>query len=701
VNSLQFRISALAGVSIFVVVAALIGLNVMKSLDTQEKISAQSSDILQEAVLKQIKSSARYQASAIATKLIASKNISMTLVANMLAGKESYLVGDSIREDTVNMLETQLTQHPDLLGVYVAFESNALDGSDTAYVNHADTSSDASGRFVPYVYRADGSIGHEPLVDYENQTKDANGVRAGEYYLCPKDTQRNCITDPYLYPVGNKETLLASITSPVMENGRFIGITGVDISLAFIQEFVESSNQSIYEGVGEMAIVSQRGIIAGFSGRGDSLGKVLDASAFPGWAGLLEEASGTSIKVQDGRIYAVAPVLVDGQSIGWSVLMSLPFSVVSDSVQQLATVIDTNTSEATTTSVLFGLVGTAVIVLLMLWMIKRVLTPIRYTVGVLKDLAQGDGDLTGRLQVASKDEIGEMAQWLNQFLDRMHELISQIREYSESLTESSVKSSDSATASNQGMMQQREQLAMAATAVNEMSSTANEVAGSANKAAEAAGNASEGVDVGRNTVSETVSSIHKLAEEVEAASDVIKTLAAESENISQILTTIQGIAEQTNLLALNAAIEAARAGDQGRGFAVVADEVRMLAQRTQESTGEIQGMIDKLQQGTNKVVHVMASGREQAENSVVKVNEASDALASIIQQVEVINDMNQQIAAAAEEQSLVANDISQNVVTIDQSAQDIGQQAEQSSSYADDLSQISDRLKQTVARFKL
>ena len=203
-----------------------------------------------------------------------------------------------------------------------------------------------------------------------------------------------------------------------------------------------------------------------------------------------------------------------------------------------------------------------------------------------------------------------------------------------------------------------------ATAVNEMSASIQEVAANAQLTAEAAARANDETITSKQVVSSTMTAIHDLAQEVEEASNVIKKLEEDSNNISTVVNVISGIAEQTNLLALNAAIEAARAGEQGRGFAVVADEVRTLANRTHESTKEIQEMIENLQTGTQRAVTVMDKSRSQAEVSVTKGNEATESLNAITDAVASINDMSTQIAAAVEEQNAVAQEVNQSIVNI-------------------------------------
>jgi methyl-accepting chemotaxis protein len=290
---------------------------------------------------------------------------------------------------------------------------------------------------------------------------------------------------------------------------------------------------------------------------------------------------------------------------------------------------------------------------------------------------------------------------LNQFLEKLHDLIgrvavtsSQVRESSDRLLQLNGQTQEMVT--NQHMSTD-----MVATAVNEMSATVQEVAKSASTAAQAASQADADARQGSGRVNSTTIAIRELAQDVEQATGVIHTLKSEAEGVGSVLDVIRGIAEQTNLLALNAAIEAARAGEQGRGFAVVADEVRTLASRTQQSTTEIQEMIERLQGGAQDAVAVMDAGREKFQKSVELAESAGQSLNEITQAVAAIRDMNAQIASAAEEQSTVTEDINRNVTEISASSDHTSQVSAQAAQASSILSEHAQELDQIVQNFKI
>lgn len=312
-----------------------------------------------------------------------------------------------------------------------------------------------------------------------------------------------------------------------------------------------------------------------------------------------------------------------------------------------------------------------------------------------------DADLTQRITIVANDELGRVSGSFNVMLDKFQSSIQGVFDTATQLTSSANKVASVTAHAAESVQTQRHELDMVSTAMNEMTATVVEVAKNANEAADAANQTDRQSQTGLVVVNETVKSIEGFAYEIKRAAEVINAVEADSNEIGSILGVIKDIAEQTNLLALNAAIEAARAGEQGRGFAVVADEVRTLASRTQASTEQIQMMIDKLQGGAKEAVEVMMQSSRDADNCVNHANSTGEALQVIAAAVATITDMNAQIAAAAEEQSAVSEEINNNIVNISHAAEATAEGAKTTSNESENLARMAHQLSQLVQAFKI
>ncbi|WP_297895691.1 methyl-accepting chemotaxis protein [Shewanella sp.] len=553
--------------------------------------------------------------------------------------------------------------------------ANKIEGDSLSALQQAQ----ASGRFqlTYYGMQTGQMLDSDPSID-----RTGYDPRTRPWYKQAMNEGSLILTKPYMDVAYN-------ILVVTMAKATSQGVVGGDLSIASL---VESVNRMTLPANGYAIMMHKDGTVIAYKDQAKTMKPI----------GEIDNELNRNLPEQSRAAGALLPMYFENEGrdkLVWSV-------DIPNTDWELVLVLDRETLEAPLTNLLLTQLGLSALVLLLSvlaisWLVGMLLGPLSRVSQALARIADGNGDLTQRIEIDTQDEVGVLADSFNRFVGSQHQLISHIRHLAAELDADAERSLATTQTSVAELQRQQQEVAMVATAVTEMASATNEIAANAENTATAAQQSAASSLQGKELVNKTRSSINSLADEVAQATDVIEDLSRHAQSISSILATIQGIAEQTNLLALNAAIEAARAGEQGRGFAVVADEVRVLSRRTQDSTQEVHTTIETLQRTTARAVSLMESSQALAGHSVEDANAAAKALEEITQAVNVISDMAGQIATAAEEQTQVTGEITQNTVAIKDVTDEITESAMADLAQARGLKERANDLNAQVATFIL
>ncbi|ANS84795.1 Methyl-accepting chemotaxis protein PctA [Vibrio scophthalmi] len=581
-------------------------------------------------------------------KIVAASSALLLVTVVLLSVQQSVLVKNEVE----TLVDTSLTELEQGVSTAVSAEMNdkralaksvsemiQLDPNNRDYVSDVLETSVVKQSFIAvgFGYEADGS-----LVENDDawEVESSYEPRTRPWYIEAKSRGEVVVTSPYVDPTTKK--VIISIGAPVKSAGQFIGSLFYDVELNALADLV---NQTNLFNAGYLFIVTQDGTTIAHPDaqrNGDKLSSYLPQVSIK---------EGVQKFERDGKPYLVR--LTEVGSEGWYVGALVDESVAFSAIDDMRN-----------SSMIYTVIALVLSVLVLSLLIKVLMRPLVVLNKAIQDVASGEGDLTQRLDTNTDEEFAELAKGFNTFTENLQQQIIQSKAISAEILMGSEQSVVGAQQASVAVASQLEELEQLATAMHEMSVTAMEVANNAQGASEAVKEAEQATSTGSQVVSDTTNAISQLSLRVDQAVEEVAGLESATSNIETILKVINDIADQTNLLALNAAIEAARAGDSGRGFAVVADEVRTLAQRTQQSTTEIRSMIEQLQAGASSVSNAMNESKTTADIAVTHAQQADQSLQEIRNIIQSITDMNMQIASAAEEQSLVAEEINSNTVRI-------------------------------------
>ncbi|MFQ2026819.1 methyl-accepting chemotaxis protein [Aeromonas veronii] len=661
-------------------------------------VMTQTSDALEEEVSRSLQYQAERYAIQIASLMQNSYQIPLTVTAQIEAGMAKPELRLS-RPQVEYLLGSSLQQASGISSIYAQFEPDGYDGEDGNWLGGASHSVAGKGSLEVYFTKDQGGAVAQQAVDAAaseakfDTSLNEFGIRNSEWYLCGRDTRQPCLMEPYLYEIspGNK-MLMTSLTVPVLRDGKFVGLAGVDMNLPIFQQLAENLGKSLYDNKADVTLVSKMGLIVGSNRYADKLGRPLKEVG-------LTLPDGRPVS-SDSDFILHQPIRVEAANTQWWLMIKVPKALALSKAHAISNELGTLLVDAQRQQII-AMGGITLLVLgLLVWFIQTITAPLSLISRHVGHLSSNEGDLTQQMEIDTHRELIDLGSQLNAFLGKLRGMVQMSKGIGQQVYQQAREMKHTADTMRSSLDEQNLELESVVSAMHQMSTTAVSVAGYAEQAAHESEAATHHINTAQQTLSNARNEIHTLVGDMHEADKAVALVAQRSTNISRILDVIRAIAEQTNLLALNAAIEAARAGDMGRGFAVVADEVRALATKTRESTDEIGQLIGSLQTEVSSSQRLMNTGIERSTTTVQGTEQAFEALNRVVAQIQQIHDHISQVATAAEQQSAVSDDINKNLMRIGDTANVIGQEASSSHQLSEALEQAATALASQLDRLR-
>ena len=697
-RSLKFKLLCLT-MGLFLLTGLAMTLLQSASFSTlRNMVITQTSDALEEEVSRSLQYQAERYAIQIASLMQNSYQLPLTVTAQIEAGMAKPELRLS-RPQVESLLGSSLQQASGISSIYAQFEPDGYDGEDGNWLGGASHSVAGKGSLEVYFTKDQGGAVAQQAVDAAaseakfDTSLNEFGIRNSEWYLCGRDTRQPCLMEPYLYEIspGNK-MLMTSLTVPVLRDGKFVGLAGVDMNLPIFQQLAENLGKSLYDNKADVTLVSKMGLIVGSNRYADKLGRPLKEVG-------LTLPDGRPVS-SDSDFILHQPIRVEAANTQWWLMIKVPKALALSKAHAISNELGALLVDAQRQQII-AMGGITLLVLgLLVWFIQTITAPLSLISRHVGHLSSNEGDLTQQMEIDTHQELIDLGSQLNAFLGKLRGMVQMSKGIGQQVYQQAREMKHTADTMRNSLDEQNLELESVVSAMHQMSTTAVSVAGYAEQAAQESEAATHHINTAQQTLSNARNEIHTLVGDMHEADKAVALVAQRSTNISRILDVIRAIAEQTNLLALNAAIEAARAGDMGRGFAVVADEVRALANKTRESTDEIGQLIGSLQTEVSSSQRLMNTGIERSTTTVQGTEQAFEALNRVVAQIQQIHDHISQVATAAEQQSAVSDTINQNLMRIGDTANVIGQEASSSHQLSEALEQAATALASQLDRLR-
>jgi len=700
---LKTKLFAITLSAILLLAAALTWRSYQGITSLSEQLQVHSEKNLTNAVITQLQTKTQAYGEQISNYINAAYRIPMTMAAAIKTAIEN---GDGSRAQISEMMGAALAANKDVSSIYAQFERNGFDGRDSEFVDSGLIyNAESTGSLEIYWIRNEaGQVEQQKVDDPDEKYLNARnefGIRQSEWYLCGRDKKVPCLMEPYLYEISpGYEELMTSLTSPIMVNGTFRGIAGVDVNLPIFQKLVDELSQSLYNGKARVTLLSEIGLVVASSHYKDKLMRPLKESLPERGDALSQLHKGEGLLNGKDNLYVARGLKIPASNSEWSLLIELPLDVALADLETLKALVAEEKTTVLGSQLLLALVlaGAALVAITIL--IQSITKPLSVLNKQVEQLSSADGDLSQRLQLDTHAELISLSGGFNRFLSKLRDLVIALKDVSLEVRNESAENLKISQKTRKATDQQQSEMDNVVTATQEMSATAQEVSRIASDVAVRANDIHSTVTASQQNLSTAVETVLELSENMHTASESITKVSARSDDINRILVVIGSIAEQTNLLALNAAIEAARAGEQGRGFAVVADEVRTLASKTQESTEEINNMIGSLQGEVKAAVSIIDSGSQKAGLAMESTREAHGSLQNVVHAISEIADHIRQVATAAEEQSSVSGEITRNLTVIGDATTMLAELAQEANQSSHNVTEQLDRLDKQLSALR-